>query len=177
LVRGEKETAQYKATLVGPILRSSGGPSAVSRRTVRFQFLLLPSVLQSVWWPIQMARGPSAPYKRTVRLVTLRPKINTAVPLVTSSHDRRTVRGWQADRPLHNFCGPKQVAVSLLNKPHTWRTVRLLPADRPLNQISICSEYSQFSQFQLQYGIIAHIKIKKSQILHENLPNSHMSKL
>jgi hypothetical protein len=35
LVRGEKEIAQYKPSLVGPIFLSSGGPSATSMRTVR----------------------------------------------------------------------------------------------------------------------------------------------
>ena len=57
------------------------------------------------------------------------------------------------------------------------RTVRQLPADRPLYQISDSPEFCQLSQFQLQFGIIAHIKIQKYQILHENLQKTHMSKL
>ena len=56
-------------------------------------------------------------------------------------------------------------------------TVRQLPADYPLYQISDSPEFCQLSQFQLQFGIIAHIKIQKSQILHENLQKTHMSKL
>ena len=52
-----------------------------------------------------------------------------------------------------------------------------LPADRPRYQKSDKSEFCQFFQFQLQFGIIAHIKIQKSQILHENLQKTHMSKL
>ena len=56
------------------------------------------------------------------------------------------------------------------------RTVRPLPADCPRYQISVSPEICQISQFQLQFGIIAHIKIQKSQILHENLQKTHMSK-
>jgi len=59
---------------------------------------------------------------------------------------------------------------------HERRTVRFLPADRPRYQKSDKSEFCQFSQFQLNFGIIAHIKIQKSQILHENLQETHMSK-
>jgi hypothetical protein len=99
LVRGEKETAQYKATLAGPIFLSSCGPSAVPRRTVRFQILQRSTVLQSVWWPIQMARGPSTSYTRTVRLVTLPPKItlqslwwSVHMTCGPSASDKRTVR-------------------------------------------------------------------------------------
>jgi hypothetical protein len=115
LVRGEKGTAQYKATLVGPIFLSGGGPSAISRRTVRFKNFVV-----DISSAERLVISPDDP--RTVRLLQAdRPLQNTvaqnniAVPLVIVSHDLRTVRLLHADRPLHNFCGPKQVAVSLLN--------------------------------------------------------------
>ena len=68
-------------------------------------------------------------------------------------------------------------AEPLVDKSNERRTVRPLPADCPQHQISDSPEFCQLSQFQLQFGIIAHIKIQKSQILHENLQKTHMSKL
>jgi hypothetical protein len=67
-------------------------------------------------------------------------------------------------------------AEPLVDKSTERQTVRPLPADYPQYQISDCPELCQLSQFQPQFGIIAHIKIQKSQILHENLQKTHMSK-
>ena len=99
------------------------------------------------------------------------------LPLATSAQLMRTVRGSLADRPLYIFFVENFSAEPLVDESHERRTVRLLPADRPRYQKSNKSEFCQFSQFQLQFGIIAHIKIQKSQILHENLQKTHMSKL
>ena len=99
------------------------------------------------------------------------------LPLATSAQLMRTVRGSLADRPLYIFFVENFSAEPLVDESHERRTVRLLPADRPRYQKSDKSEFCQFSQFQLQFGIIAHIKIQKSQILHENLQKTHMSKL
>ena len=99
------------------------------------------------------------------------------LPLANSAQHRRTVRGPLADRPQCIFVMKNFSAELLVNKSHERRIVRLLPADRPLYQISDSPEFCQLSQFQLQFGIIAHIKIQKSQILHENLQKTHMSKL
>jgi hypothetical protein len=95
--------------------------------------------------------------------------------LAGCTDDKRTVRGLLADRPQCNFAAENFSAEPLVNKSHEWRTVRLLPTDRPLYQISDSPEFCQLSQFQLQFGIIAHIKIQKSQNLHENLPKTHMN--
>ena len=98
------------------------------------------------------------------------------LPLANSAQHRRTVRGPLADCPqciseVENFS-----AEALVDKSNERRTVRPLPADCPQYQISDCPELCQLSQFQPQFGIIAHIKIQKSQILHENLQKTHMSK-
>ena len=91
------------------------------------------------------------------------------LPLANSAQHRRTVRGPLADRPQCIFAVENFSAEPLVDKSHERRTVRPLPADRPLYQISDSPEFCQLSQFQLQFGIIAHIKIQKSRILHENL--------
>jgi hypothetical protein len=98
------------------------------------------------------------------------------LPLANTAQHRRTVRGPLADRPQCISAVENFSAEPLVNKSHELRTVRPLPADRPRYQKSDKSEFCQFSQFQLQFGIIAHIKIQKSQILHENLQKTHMSK-
>jgi len=59
----------------------------------------------------------------------------------------------------YNFAAENFSAESLVNKCHERRTVRLLPAGRPRYQKSDKSEFCQFSPFQLQFGIIARIKI------------------
>ena len=99
------------------------------------------------------------------------------LPLVKSAQHRRTVRGLLADCPqciseVENFS-----AEPLVDKSNERRTVRPLLTDCPQYQISDSPEFCQLSQFQPQFGIIAHIKIQKSQILHENLQKTHMSKL
>jgi hypothetical protein len=134
LVGGEKVTSKYKPSQAGPIYLSSGGPSATSRRTVR-----------------------DIPADRP--LCNFAAEINSAEPLVINPYELRTVRLLLADRPLCNFAAEINSTVPLVNNPHERRTVRLLPTDRPLYQISFYSEFCQLSQFQLQYGIIAHIKI------------------
>ena len=122
-------------------------------------------------------RGLSAISRRTVRLwiFTLQPDWHCFCWILHSLW--RTVRGTLADRPQCFSAVENFSAEPLVNKSHEWRTVRPLPADRPRYQKSDKSEFCQFSQFQLQFGIIAHIKIQKSQILHENLQKTHMSKL
>jgi len=99
------------------------------------------------------------------------------LPLATSAQLMQSVRGSLADCPLYIFFVENFSAEPLVDESHERRTVRLLPTDRPRYQKSDKSEFCQFSQFQLQFGIIAHIKIQKSQILHENLQKTHMSKL
>ena len=123
-------------------------------------------------------------HSRTVRdILADRPPLNfhTAarlkLPLANTAQHKRTVRGPLADHPHCNFVVENNSADRLVNKSHEWRTVRQLPADYPLYQISDSPEFCQLSQFQLQFGIIGHIKIQKSQILHENLQKTHMSKL
>ena len=79
------------------------------------------------------------------------------LPLVKSAQHRRTVRGPLADCPqciseVENFS-----AEPLVDKSNEWRTVRALPADCLQYQISDCPELCQLSQFQPQFGIIAHI--------------------
>jgi hypothetical protein len=81
-----------------------------------------------------------------------------------------------ADCPQCIFAVENNSAEPLVDKFHERRTVRPIPADCPRYQKSDKSEFCQFSQIQLQFGIIAHIKIQKSQILHENLQETHMSK-
>ena len=122
-------------------------------------------------------------HSRTVRDIPAdRPPLNfhTAarlkLPLANTAQHRRTVRGPLADRPRYNFAVENFSAEPLVNKSHERRTVRPLTADSPQFQISDSLEFCQLSQFQLQFGIIAPIKIQKSQILHENLPKTHMSK-
>ena len=123
-------------------------------------------------------------HSRTVRdILADRPPLNfhTAarlkLPLANTAQHRRTVRGPLADRPQCIFAVENFSAEPLVNKSHERRTVRPLPADCPQYQISDSLEFCQLSQFQLQFGNIAHIKIKTSQILHENLQKTHMSKL
>ena len=99
------------------------------------------------------------------------------LPLVKSAQHRRTVCGPLADSPQCIFAVGNFSTEPLVNKSHERRTVRPLPADYPQYQISDCPELCQLSPFQPQFGIIAHIKIQKSQILHENLQKTHMSKL
>ena len=115
-------------------------------------------------------------YSRTIRgILADRPPLNFYIanrlklPLVNSAQYRRTVRGKKF--AVKNFS-----AEPLVNKSHERRTVRLLPADRLQYQISDSPEFCQLSQFQLQFGIIAHIKFLKSQNLHEHHPKAHMSK-
>src|SRR6185312_10495139 len=122
-------------------------------------------------------------HSRTVRdILADRPPLNfhTAarlkLALANTAQHRRTVRGPLADRPQCIFAIENFSAEPLVNKSHERRTVRLLPADRPRYQKTDRSEFCQFSQFQLQFGIIAHIKIQKSQILHENLQKTRMIK-
>ena len=83
------------------------------------------------------------------------------LPLVNSSQHRRTVRVPLADRPQCNFAAENNSAKHLVNKSHKRRNVHQLPADCLLYQISDSPEFCQLSQFQLQFGIIAHIKIQK----------------
>jgi hypothetical protein len=80
-----------------------------------------------------------------------------------------------ADSPQFIAATENLSAEPLVNKFCEWWTVHLLPADRPRYQNSDSSEFCQFSPFQLQIGIIAHIKIQKCQNLHKNLPKTHMS--
>ena len=83
------------------------------------------------------------------------------LPLANYDQHRRTVRGPLADCPQCIFVVDNFSAEPLVDNSHERRTVRPLPADRPQYQISVSPEICQFSQFQLQFGIIAHIKIKK----------------
>ena len=106
-------------------------------------------------------------HSRTVRdILADRPPLNfhTAarlkLPLANTAQHRRTVRGPLADRPQCISAVENFSAEPLVNKSHELRTVRPLPADRPRCQKSDKSEFCQFSQFQLQFGIIAHIKIQ-----------------
>ena len=122
-------------------------------------------------------------HTRTVRdILADRPPLNShtaarlKLPLANTAQHRRTVRGPLADRPQCIFAVENFSAEPLVIKSLERRTVRPLPADCPQYQISDCPELCQLSQFQPQFGIIAHIKIQKSQILHENLQKTHMSK-
>ena len=98
------------------------------------------------------------------------------LPLANSAQHRRTARGPLADCPQCIFAVDNFSAEPLVDNSYERRTVRPLPVDCPQYQISVSPEICQFSQFQLQFGIIAHIKIQKSQILHENLQTTYMSK-
>ena len=97
------------------------------------------------------------------------------LPLATSAQLMQTVRGSLVDRPLYIFFVENFSAEPLVDESHERRTVRLLPADRPRYQKSDKSEFCQFSQFQLQFGIIAHIKFQKSQKWHEHHPKTQVS--
>ena len=112
-----------------------------------------------------------------VRILLFHTAARLKLALANTAQHRRTVRGPLADCPQCISAVENFSAEPLVNKSHELRTVRLLPTDRPLYQISDSPEFCQLSQFQLQFGIIAHIKIQKSQILHENLQKTHMSKL
>ena len=122
-------------------------------------------------------------HSRTVRgILADRPPLSfhTAarlkLPLANTAQHRRTVRGPLADCPQWISAVDNFSAEPLVDNPYERRTVRPIPADCPRYQKSDKSEFCQFSQIQLQFGIIAHIKIQKSQILHENLQETHMSK-
>jgi len=122
-------------------------------------------------------------HSRTVRdILADRPPLSfhTAarlkLPLANTAQHRRTVRGPLADCPQWISVVDNFSAEPLVDNPYERRTVRPIPADCPRYQKSDKSEFCQFSQIQLQFGIIAHIKIQKSQILHENLQETHMSK-
>ena len=149
----------------GICVRFGGG----SERDIQYKSSLAdPTILSS--------RGLSAVLWRTVRLWIFYTANWLILPLVKSAQHRRTVRGPLADCPqciseVDNFS-----TELLVKKSHKRRTIRPLPADCPQYQISVSPEIFQISQFQLQFGIIAHIKIQKSQILHENFLKTHMSK-
>ena len=64
-----------------------------------------------------------------------------------------------ADRPQFITAAENFSAEPLVNKIRERQTVRFLPAERQRYQHSDKSEFCQFSPFQLQIGIIAHIKI------------------
>ena len=82
------------------------------------------------------------------------------LPLANSAQHRRTVRGPLADCSQCIFAVDNFSAEPLVDKSHERRTVRPLPADCRQYQISDNPEFCQISQFQLQFGIIAHKKTK-----------------
>jgi hypothetical protein len=73
---------------------------------------------------------------------------------------RRTVRGPLADSPQFIAMAENLSVEHLVNKFYEQQTIRLLLVDSPRYQNSDSSEFCNFSPFQLQFWIIAHIKSK-----------------
>jgi hypothetical protein len=136
--------------VAGPTILRRRGLSATSRRTVR---------LYNFWHITRLKLPLEQPFSTWADHPRDSSGLSAATPLVLKADCLRTTSG-PSEFLLAAF---SKSAEPLVTKFYERWTVCLLPADRPRNQISNSPEFYQLLQFQLQFGIIAHIKFQKSQ--------------